>query len=378
MSPPKKVLLLCEFPTLHGGERSQLSIVPRLSTLGFQFVACAPDDGALTVALHDLAVPVSPFDREVTLELRRRCVRDAIEQRQPDLVHANGLNIGRVAGPVAAEMGVPLVTHLRDIVGLSRQAVTDLNQSTRLVAVSEATRAAHVAQGLRHDRVVVIRNGVDLERFHPARETAAWRAGLGIAPGDLVIGAVGQIIRRKGFDTLASAAAALEAKRQKLGTSGSLHWVIVGERHSRKEEAIEFDRQLRDDFHRAVGPRAHFLGTRADVDELLRGFDLFVHPSRQEPLGRVLLEAAATVLPIVATDVGGTREIFPAGEAAFTPANDPQALGAAIEKLIASRELRAALGAAARRRVETAFTLEQAAVATARVYDECLESGHGG
>ena len=109
--------------------------------------------------------------------------------------------------------------------------------------------------------------------------------------------------------------------------------MIVGQRYSQKQEALEYERQV----HAAAdsGPlrgRVHFLGVRNDVDRLLNEFTLLAHPARQEPLGRVLLEAAAAGVPVVATDVGGTREIFPAetASACLVPPDDPAALAAAI------------------------------------------------
>jgi glycosyltransferase involved in cell wall biosynthesis len=115
--------------------------------------------------------------------------------------------------------------------------------------------------------------------------------------------------------------------------------------------------------HAPLAGRVHFLGTRTDVPTLLAECDLLVHAARQEPLGRVLLEAAASGLAIVASDVGGTGEIFPAeGEAAvLVPADDCRALADAIRRLLQDDRHRKAIGAAARQRAESAFDIRHSA-----------------
>ena len=91
-----------------------------------------------------------------------------------------------------------------------------------------------------------------------------------------------------------------------------MHWLIVGERTSNKDESRNFESGLRSTAAQPpLAGRVHFLGSIADVPRLMTECVLLVHAARQEPLGRVLLEAAASGLAVVATDVGGTREIFP-------------------------------------------------------------------
>ena len=88
-------------------------------------------------------------------------------------------------------------------------------------------------------------------------------------------------------------------------------WLIIGQRFSEKEESRQFEAGLHQAGAGPLAGRIHFLGVRDDIPEILNELTLLVHPARQEPLGRVLLEAAAAGVAVVATDVGGTREIFP-------------------------------------------------------------------
>jgi glycosyltransferase involved in cell wall biosynthesis len=102
--------------------------------------------------------------------------------------------------------------------------------------------------------------------------------------------------------------------------------------------------------------------------------DLLVHAARQEPLGRVLLESAASGLPVVATDVGGTREIFPTEEdgAVLVPADDAAAIANAVTILLRNDERRRSLGSAGRRRAERQFDVHQASARLIEFYRRVL------
>jgi glycosyltransferase involved in cell wall biosynthesis len=90
---------------------------------------------------------------------------------------------------------------------------------------------------------------------------------------------------------------------------------IVGQRYSQKHEAVEYEKKLIQQVASSpFSDRVSWLGIRDDVPDLMRQSTILIHPARQEPLGRVLLEAAASGLPIIATDVGGTAEILSSPE----------------------------------------------------------------
>jgi glycosyltransferase involved in cell wall biosynthesis len=272
--------------------------------------------------------------------------------------------MGRLTGALAPRLNIPCCAHLRDIIGLSAAAVTDLNRNARLVAVSRATRDYHVARGIDPDRVQVIYNGVDVETFRP-HPTEGWlRRELGLPADRFVVAAIGQICLRKGQDVLAEAAA-LNA-----GALPNAHYVLVGERYSSKPESIDFEQRIAERFADAgIAERLHVLGYRNDVPRLLNEIDLLAHPARQEPLGRVLLEAGAAGRPIVATDVGGTPEIVCNGESALlVPPGDPLSLAAAIRRLVGDAALRRRLGIAARQRITDRFPIAACAAQLTRLW----------
>jgi len=215
-----RVLLLCEYPTLNSGEQSLLAVLPGLLEgwnevfdVPLALYALAPAEGHLAHALSAVGVEVVPLAthderrQKLPQEEIREQIRAALLRLQPDLVHANSLAMGRLAGPVAANLRIPSIAHLRDIVRLSAQAIADLNCNTRLLAVSCATRHYHIAQGLSADKTLVAYNGVDLARFQPRPPTGWLHAQFSLPRDAILIGTMGQLVLRKGHDVLAAAAA---------------------------------------------------------------------------------------------------------------------------------------------------------------------------
>ena len=126
--------------------------------------------------------------------------------------------------------------------------------------------------------------------------------------------------------------------------------------------SVPFVPLIRSNSDAGFGDRFHPLGERNNVPELLNEIDVLVHAARQEPFGRVLLEAAASGVPIAATDVGGTHEMLTHGvQALLVRPDDPQAISDAVVRLAGEPHLAAQLSAAARKHVVSRFPIERAA-----------------
>lgn len=380
-----RLLILCEFPTLSGGERSMLATLEGVGRAGFDVHVMAPGEGPLGAACRERGIAMAPVwpERGLPVGARREHLARQLGRLRPDVLHANSLAMGRLAGPVAAEQNVPSLAHLRDIIKLSGRAVRDLNANRRLLAVSEATRRFHVAAGLNGEKAFVLHNGVDLDRFRPRPATGYLHRELGIPAGAPLVGTIGQICLRKAQDVLLEAAIRLSAPGDNpVGHAVSdapppaVHWLIIGQRWSDKPESRRFEQRLHELADRVAG-RVDFLGPRDDVPSVLGELTLLVHPARQEPLGRVLLEAAARGVAVVATDVGGTREIFPpdSGSARLVRPDDPDALAAAIAELLTEPERRQALSDAARRRAEAQFDVARATAGLVEHYRAVADRG---
>jgi glycosyltransferase involved in cell wall biosynthesis len=370
-----RLLILCEYPTLLGGERSMLATLETVENAGFDTHVVAPSAGPLADVLRERGMPHVPWlardaaGKRLPLSQLRETLHELVRHARPDVLHANSLSMARVSGPVAKHCGTASLGHLRDIVRLSRQAIDDLDCHTRLLAVSAATRDYHVAQGADAARVSVVHNGADLDAFRLRPATGYLHRGLRLPRSARLIVSIGQLGLRKATDILLTAAVQVAYGRS------DVHWLVVGERTSDKQESRDFERLLHN--IAATSPLAgqvHFLGTRDDIAQLMNEAAVLVHAARQEPLGRVLLEAAACGLPVVATDVGGTREIFPseADGAVLVPADDRHALAEAIAALLNDESRRERLGRAARRRAEAAFDIRRTAVALVEHYRAVL------
>lgn len=357
-----RLALLFEYPTLYGGERSMLTALDAVDRDAVHLSALAPPEGRLADALRsrDIEhVPLQLFNdsgqrrpREVILpELTA-----AVDAVNPDVIHANSLSMSMLTGLL--ENLVPRIGHIRDILSLSKNAIRVLNQNDLLIAVSHATRDYHVAQGLDPVKLRVVYNGLSPQLF--SGDTTAplnIRKELSLPEDTLLAMTVGQIGLRKGLDVLVRA---IDLVAPKLP---HLDFLIVGERSSAKAESVEYEANLHAGLEESgLSHRVHWLGYREDVPQLMAEADLLVHAAHQEPLGRVLLEAAAVGLPIVATDVGGTGEIVQNQESArLVPPGDENELAIGIWELATDHELRETFRTNARRRAETQFTAETAA-----------------
>src|ERR1700722_11917971 len=232
-----------------------------------------------------------------------------------------------------------------------------------VVAISNGVADSLATAGVDRQRVIVIHSGVDCDRFRPptAQERADARAALGISNGEILISAAGALEQRKGHRYLIEAIGALAASASlKLKCfivgQGSVHKVLQGE--------IAVIRSLE---------RVKLLGRVDDVRELLWASDIFAMPSLKEGLGVAALEAMASNLPIIASDVGGLHEVVEDDRTGIIvpPANSGK-IASAIQRLAESDELRAQMGAAARARVVENYSMQKMAARTLALYRECV------
>ena len=361
MKRPKN-LLFFEYATLNGGEFSLLAMLEALGQTEFEFVAAAPISGRLAGRLEQCGIPVLPLTlrdaqgQKRSIEQINAHLVELVTRVAPDLVHSNSLAMGRMAGRMAPHLPMPCTSHLRDIIKLNKTAVSDLNRNAGLIAVSQATKQFHVKQGMSSDKVRVIYNGVNAERFRPTPATGTLKQELGLGDSAVLLANIGQICLRKGQTLLARAAVSLAEEFPEA------HYLFIGQRHSQKQESVAYENAIHLIFRQArMEDRLFCLGFREDVPAILNEVDLLVHTAHQEPLGRVLLEAAFCGQAIVATDVGGTPEILADQVSALlVRPDDLDALTAAIRQMLTDRQLRSRLGQQARTHAVEKFSLPTA------------------
>jgi glycosyltransferase involved in cell wall biosynthesis len=190
--------------------------------------------------------------------------------------------------------------------------------------------------------ISVIHSGVDLEQFSQgAKQRTRKRKELNIPADSLVIGYVGWLIPIKGVTYLVKAMAEVAEKYPK-----SL-LVLVGKGDDKGEEEIKLREQVQS---LGLTDKVLFLGWRPDVAEITGCFDIFVLPSLNEGMGRVLVEAMAAGLPIVASRVGGIPDLIKNGEnGLLVPPAEASAFGKAISDLLSDKEKRNRMGDAGKK-----------------------------
>jgi glycosyltransferase involved in cell wall biosynthesis len=225
--------------------------------------------------------------------------------------------------------------HAKDPV-LGRLLRRGLESASRVFAVSESLRQVALGLGIAPDKVRVIGNGVDLEKFVPL-EQAQCRRELGIADTAPVLISVGGLVERKGFHRVI---ACLPALRK---THPGLQYLIVGGAGPEGDWTERLKKQVED---LGLGECVRFLGV-LPPDRLslpLSAADVFVLATRNEGWANVFLEAMACGLPVVATDVGGNREVVcRADQGAIVPFGDEAALSEAIHAALDQEWDRAAI-----------------------------------
>lgn len=290
-----------------------------------------------------------------------------------DIVHTNSSKAGILGRWAAWLAKVPIVVHTvhgwghhehqraivrRLFIWLERisAAVTD-----RLVVVSPRNIEKGLADRIAsREKYITIRSGIELDEFmHPSMERPAMRARLGISPDAPVVGTVTRLSPQKApADFVTAAIAVAEA-------IPSAHFVIVGDGPLRGQlEAMIAQAGLQHRFH--------LTGLRRDVPELLTAFDVFALPSLWEGLPRVLPQAMAAGLPIVATAVDGNVEAVNDGEnGLLVPPGDSERLSHAIRALLSDQQTAAEMGERGRQRVNE-FSAQKMVEDIGRLYQNLL------
>lgn len=310
------------------------------------------------------------------IKLYPRLFRLFAEQR-PAIVHTRNLAALEAVVPARAA-GVPVRIHgehgwdVSDPDGRRRKyrvlrRVYRPFVSHYIALSGDLERYLSAGIGVPEQRLSRICNGVDTQRFQPAPGRVALSGSpYGAGEVSCVVGTVGRLQAVKDQVNLVCAFARLAGAGR--AEFGGLRLVIAGDGPLRREVEAAI-------VEGGVGNRVWLAGERADVPDVMRGFDLFVLPSRAEGISNTILEAMACGLPVVATAVGGNPElVVPGDTGALVPAADDKALTDVIAAYALDPELRRRHGEAGRRRVEAEFSLDGMVERYRALYQTQLEA----
>jgi len=369
--------------TLGGSSENTMSTMETLERAGYAgTLALGPESESGTVAdarrRGCRIVPIASLGREV------RPARDVaavvalwrlFRRARPAIVHTHTSKAGFIGRLAARLAGVPAVIHQPHghvfygywgprrtalFVALERLAAP---WTDAIVTLTPREVDEHLERGIgRAAQYAVVPSGVPTAALRAAAPSrAAARARLGLAAGAFVVAGVGRLVPIKGFDLLVAALPDVLARVP------STQVVLVGdgaERAALQARAAAL----------GVGDRLRITGAVTDVTVYLAAADVLVAPSRNEGMGRVLVEALALGVPVVGTAVGGIPDVIVDGECGvLVPPEDPPALAEALADLGLDVARRAKLAAAAAPHAE-AFSTAVAGAAMTSIYDRLVRA----
>ncbi len=295
-----------------------------------------------------------------------------LRQGRYDIVHTHTSKAGLLGRLAAERAGVPIVVHTphgnvfhgyfnryvsRAFVWAERHAA---RRTDRIVELTPGGIEEYLEEGIgQREQFTVIFSGIDTAPFGEAIERREdTRHELGVGPEHLLVGGVGRLEPVKGFIHFVHAARSIAESQP------AARFVLAGQG--------SLDRELRSEAAPLSG-RFQFLGLREDVPRLMAALDVLVVPSLNEGMGRVLLEAGAAGVPVVASDVGGIPDIVDDGETGLlVPPRDATAIAEAVLSLLHTPERRSLMGATARAKVVPHFSLESMVARIENLYEELL------
>lgn len=294
-----------------------------------------------------------------------RLATSYLRDHRPNLVHVNDTKTQLLWGWAARRLKIPVVFHVRNVgkTGMDRYCLPFADQ---LILVSDAVRGR--LKGYRtlppHE---TIHNAVDFDTFYPPQNREAYRARLGLDPGRLTLGFVGNLLSRKRPEWAVRAAIDL------LERGSDVQLAVVGED---KSDDRGYEGRLKVMVEEAgVSKHVHFLGYRDDVPEVMRALDvlLLASTAKGEGFPRVVIEAMAAGVAVVATRVAGVPEALTDGvSGVMVDPDDYGAFARAVRTLAEDGALRQDVARRGHEEALARFSVETYGERVIAVYDKVL------
>lgn len=373
----KNILYISLFGQLGGGEISLLTILKNLDRNKFFPRLICYSDGPLISKVKGLGVEVGIFQRDsffsnFSLAWRIFCY---IKKHKIELVHVNSLDIR--AGLASFLAGTPFIGHLRVIFPFTWRDALFIKFSRRVIAVSNAVKEAFTKRfPVQKDKFVIIANAADI----PDKPVKAnLREEFGLGSQVRLIGAVGRIDPWKGYEYFIQSAVLI--KKEFSDTA----FFIIGDIFLRDSEEVEYLVKLKEAVKDSdLEGCFFFAGFREDILNVILALDILVIPSielkdgrslRTEGFGRVAIEGMAMGVPVVASNIGGLKEIIDDGlNGLLVSPKDLQAIKNGVLKLLRDTELRNRIICEGRKKVERLYTVQRQLELIAEVYEKVINT----
>ncbi len=280
--------------------------------------------------------------------------------RDTDIIYCNG-TLAKIAGSLIGLLSRRnVIWHVRNVqqTRILRATINFLSLLPlvkRIICVSTAA-----ANQFRYskDKITVIHNGIDTEEYDPRRSVGTLRTQYHINKDTVIVGSIGRIVPRKGYEFLIEAA---NAVLNELGDKNAMvKFVVVGDTpHFFRNDHLSYIKEL-------VGKNGLegyfiFTGYKSDIRPYLKDFNIFVIPSNYpDPFPRTVIEAMSFAIPVVGFRVGGLIESVANEETGLlSDPGDTRDMGKNISDLILDKARRKKMGIAGRKRVEELFSAEE-------------------
>jgi glycosyltransferase involved in cell wall biosynthesis len=374
-----RVRLLKVVPTLMcGGTEHQFMALGRGLDPGrfaLEF-ACLRRLGGFAAELDARRIPLREYGIRTFVSVnavaqQARLASD-VRRTKTEIVHAYGFYGNVFAIPAARLAAAPVViASIRDCgVYLTPRQQTVQRHVCRLadcvLVNAEAVKRWLIGQGYDPARIVVIRNGVDLERFSHPPDAGRVRRELGVPMSAPIVAVASRLHPLKGIEHFLEAAAVVGRRFP------DVWFLVIGETSPAERSYLDVLAGLA--ARLGIHDRVVFTGLRDDVPSLLACAAVSVMPSLNEALSNVLLESMAAGVPVVATRVGGTPEAVQDGiTGLLVPPGDSGALARAVDRLLSDPEFASRLGRSGRQLVTRQFSMDVMVQATERLYHALLD-----
>ena len=346
-----------------GGPQQVIYLINALRERGHDnTLVCPPDSGINNVARQARIRVQNLFcagDLDLPFAYR---LAQYFKEARPDIVHCHSRRGADILGGLAASFAdIPTVVSRRvDNTEMRLMAALRYRPFKKVIAISDAVANVLLDRGVEAERLVIIRDAVDVSAFDNPPDCDAFRQEFSLNANDFVIAAAGQLIPRKGHQYLLEAVAELKDRYTRL------RLVVFGEGYLNNQLRAQAA-SLR------LGDVVQFAGFREDLDTYLACFDLFAHPALAEGLGVVALKAAAAGVPVVGFEAGGMVEAVAHEKTGLlVQAEDAGALADAIARFADDPSLGRQYGEAGRRRMQSEFSIDTMADKHVALYESVL------
>ncbi len=366
-----KVLYINLEGEIAGSETSLLTLVKHLYK-DFSLAVACPDDSLLAKRLKEAKVVTLGLPEPSLLSNFRWqkfayafrtifCVAKAICKERPRIIHANNFRAAAVSVVPALITGRRLLWHARDMSRFRLVSRICGFFCERIIAVSNSVKNLLIEQGINPTKIDVVYNGTKVNSLSGRKAIKTE-----FNNGPIRFTNVGQFIPWKKQTLFVEAACLLTRKYI------DVEFFIIGDDifkrdHKYKIKLLNMIRNC------AVPEKFTLLGWQENMEEMWNKVDCLVHTADREPFGRVIIEAMAHKVPVIAVNGGGPREIIQDDETGIlVNPDDAEALSKAMLRIAQNKELAIRLAESGYERVISDFSAEKTAENIRRIYNEVL------